>query len=105
MKYHVTPKWNEENLQTAVEFLGESEAVEMFMTKWETPDSSYAIDQVHKIYLYATIDEAREHQEVYGGEILEIDDQWLDIFEDWTEGSPVLATRNSINKDYIRKIK
>lgn len=102
MKYHVTPKWDGENLQPAARRLGEEEAIEMFCAKWDTEDTSYAADQVWKVFMYATIEEARDHVDNFGGEILAINDEWLDIFEDMTEGQPVLATRNDIDaKDII----
>ena len=103
-KYHVTPKWDGEDLETAAQRMGEEAAIEMFCEKWATEDASYAADQVTKIFLYATMDEAKEHQENFDGEILEISDEWLEVFEDWTEGSAVLATRNSIRAADIRRI-
>lgn len=104
MKYHVTQNWNGKDLKTAADFMGEEEAIEMFCEKWNTDDTSYAQDQIRKIYLYATIEEAQEHQDIYGGEILAINDEWLDIFEDWTEGVSILATRNTIKASDISRI-
>ena len=104
MKYHVTLQWNGKSLQTAARFYGEAEAIEMFMKKWRTEDSAFAGDQVHKIYLYNTIEEARDHQKIYGGEILEIDDEWLEIFEDVSEGTPMLAVDREIDQKYIRRL-
>lgn len=101
-KYHVTPKWNGNDLKTAADYLGEEEAIEMFLEKWETDDVSFAADQVTKIYLYETLADAQSHQKSYGGEILEIDDEWLEIRIDEVEGYPTV--RNSISKNDIKRV-
>ncbi len=104
MKYHVTPEWDGGNLQTAAKRFGEVEAIEMFIAKWNCDDASFAADQVAKIYLYGTIDEAMAHQAEYGGEVLEIDDEYLEIATDYAEGQPVLCTRNEIRSEDIKRI-
>lgn len=86
--YHVTPKWDGQDLKSAASRLGECEAIDIFMAKWQTEDSSFAQDQVVKIYFYRSLAEAINHQENYGGEILDIDDTWLDIKVDEIEGYP-----------------
>jgi hypothetical protein len=103
-KYHVTPKWDGGNLQSARDRFGEQAAIEMFCQKWGTEDGSFAADQVSKIYLYATLDEALAHQRDYGGEILAIDDTWLEVFEDWAEGVPILAVYGEISKADICRL-
>jgi hypothetical protein len=102
--YHVTPKWDGNDLETAASRLGEVEAIEMFLAKWEIDDASFAADQVTKIYLYATFEQAQEHQAMYDGEILEIDDRYLEVFTDWSEGIANLAVRHNIPKSDIRRL-
>jgi len=86
--YHVTPKWDGQDLAPAASRIGEAEAIEMFMAKWETDDTSFAQDQVSKVYLYNNIEQAVSHQDTYGGEILVIDATYLDIVIDEIEGYP-----------------
>jgi hypothetical protein len=88
MIYHVTPKWDGKDLESAASRLGECEAIDMFMAKWETEDASFAQDQVTKIFFYLTLAEATEHQATYGGEILAIDDTYITIKIDEIEGFP-----------------
>ena len=99
-KYHVT-NWDGENLQTAAQRFGEAEAIEMFCEKWDT-DASFATDQVTKIYLYHTLSEAQDHKDTYGGEILEINDEYLDVAIDEIEGYSTV--RYEIDKDAIKRI-
>ncbi|MCP3966682.1 MAG: hypothetical protein GY718_10080 [Lentisphaerae bacterium] len=101
MKYHVTKKWDGENLECAADYMGEDEAIDMFCEKWGTEDGAFAGDQVHKIFAYNTIAEAKEHQKDWGGQILAINDEFLEFDEDWTEGHPVLYTRGPIETEYI----
>lgn len=86
MKYHVTPKWNEKELQTAAKLLGEAEAIAMFMEKWETEDASWAADQVHKLFFFDRLSDAQDYQDVVGGEILEINADGYEFFVDYHEG-------------------
>jgi hypothetical protein len=86
--YHVTPKWDGKDLESAASKMGEVAAIEIFLAKWQTEDDSFAQDQVTKVYFYNTINEAISHQETYGGEILAIDETYLDIAIDEIEGYP-----------------
>ena len=99
--YHVTPKWNGQNLQTAEQLFGE-DAVEYFMDKWGCYDSSFAQDQVSRIYFYATLDEAQAHQDAFDGEILEIDASYIEIETDEVEGH--ICTRHQVNALDIKRI-
>ena len=102
MKYHVTEKWDGKELQSAANRMGEEAAITMFMEKWETDDASFAADQVHYIYLYDTLEDAQNHQETYGGEILIIDDRYLELDIDPIEGYAV--TFYDIPSELIEKV-
>jgi hypothetical protein len=100
--YHVTPHWNGEELKSLASQLGECDAIDAFMAKWQTDDSSFAQDQVTNIYFYNTLDEAQDHQDEYGGEILAIDDTYLTITMDPIEGYP--TSRGPISAHDINRI-
>lgn len=102
MKYHVTPKWNGEDIVTASEYFGgEEAAIEAFCAKWDA-DTSFAYDQITKIFLFDTLEEAFEFQAEYGGEILEIEDTYIELNVDQIEGYKYTRTR--INKSDIIRI-
>ena len=103
MKYHVTNKWDGEDLESAELRFGTEEAIEMFCKKWDTEDVAFAQSQINNIYLFDTMEQAVEHQKFYGGEILEIDDEYIDTSTDTIEGFTV-AYDNKISKEYIKKI-
>ena len=86
--YHVVSKWNGNDLQSAKERLGEQEAIEQFMKKWDTDDASWAADQVGKLFFYETKAEAIEHKSTYGGEILEVDLDDYEVYVDSFEKFP-----------------
>lgn len=103
-KYHVTQQWDGKDLESASQRMGEEEAIEMFMKKWMCDDSSFAADQVTKIYVYATLSEAQAHQDSYDGEILEIDDTYLELREDWSEGILNFYSNTPISADDVKRI-
>ena len=101
--YHVCAKWDGLNLESLYKQHGE-EAYEIFTAKW--PEAS-DLAQYHCniIHLYATLAEAVEHQEEYGGEILVIDntDEYLDIKIDTLEfAHPVVYGK--IDADCISRL-
>ena len=103
--YHVTSNWDNGDLMCGAQYYGsETAAIERFCAKWGTDDSSYAQDQVTKLYLWASIEEAQAMQEDFGGEILKIETEDLTVFEDRTERTPMLATREIIPADCISRI-
>lgn len=98
-KYHVTPKWDGGDLKSAKEFYGsETAAIKQFCEKWGA-DVEHAYHHVTYVFLHDTLDEAREFQAEYGGEILAIDDTYLEITIDGVEGYPCVYGR--ISKDDI----
>lgn len=86
--YHVAHHWDGKELRSLANRLGERAAIDVFMAKWQTDDSSFAQDQVASIYFYRTLAEAQDHQDIYGGEILAIDETYIDISVDPIEGYP-----------------
>ena len=104
MKYHVTENWEGESLESAASRFGEEEAINIFCEKWGTDDTAYARDQINKIFVYGTIREAKNHQKNLGGQILEINDEFYEFDEDWTEGHAVLCTTMTIDADDIKVV-
>lgn len=101
MKYHVTKNWDGGDLESLAMRTGdESEAIEIFCERW--PEASEAADlHVHCVFLHDTIEKAREFAASFGGEILEIDDEYLDIKVDPYEGE--LYVKDMIDAEYISK--
>lgn len=102
--YHVTEKWDGLDLECLADRLGEEDAIEEFCQRWDCDNAAFAADQVCKVYLYATLSEAMDHQEDFGGEILEIDGEYIDTMEDWAEGRCVICTMDSVPAEAITKL-
>jgi hypothetical protein len=102
MKYHVTKNWDGGDLESLAMRVGDDqEAMEIFCDRW--PEAGEAADlHIHCIFLYASLEQAIAHQENFGGEILEINDEYLEIREDPYEGE--LYVRDEIEAEYIKKI-
>lgn len=103
IRYHVTKEWDGEDLQPLAKRIGENEAIEVFLESWPDTDASMANDHVWKIFFYKSLEEAQEHQGVFGGEILEIDADILELETDLIEGYE--HTSFDIPKEFIRKVK
>ena len=101
MKYHVTKEWDGKDLVSAAKRYGEAGAIDMFCKKWDA-DESFAIDQITKVYVYSTIEDAQEHKDVYGGEILEIDDTYLELVVDEIKGQ--LCSQYPISATDIKRV-
>lgn len=102
-RYHVTQKWNGEDLQPLAKRIGENEAIEAFLESWLDADASMANDHVWKIFFFKNLEEAQEHQGIFGGEILEIDADILELEKDLIEGYE--CTSFDVPKEFIRKVK
>ncbi len=84
--YHVCQKWDGGELKSrAVRMGSESEAIDEFVRRWPTADDDLAADHCWRVHLYAMIDEARDHLDRYGGEILAIDGDWVTVEMDGKE--------------------
>jgi len=103
VRYHVAKEWDGEDLQPLAKRIGENEAIEAFLESWPDADASMANDHVWKIFLYSTLAEAQEHRDVFGGEILEIDADILEIEKDLIEGYEY--TSFDVPKESIRRRK
>lgn len=68
--YHVCPKYDGEDLKSLAKLEGEEEAFRIFEERWPEGDPTPDIYQVHG---HLTLEDAKRHQEYFGGEILEID--------------------------------
>lgn len=103
MKYHVSKNWDGGDLESlAIRCGDESEAIEKFCKRW--PEACDAADMhVHCVFLHSTIEAAKEFSATYGGEILEIDDEYLDIQKDPYEGE--LYVKDMIDSEYVNKSK
>ncbi len=99
--YHVTEKWDGKDLQTAYDRLGD-DAIEYFMEKWDCDDSAFAADQITSIYFYATVEQAQNHQDNYGGEILEIDAEYIETEIDSIEGH--ICTQYPVRSQDIKRL-
>ena len=86
--YHVCSSWDGKDLQSLYAQYGD-EAYVMYADKW--PDSGN-LSQVHAhvIHLHPSIDDAQKYADQYGGMILTIDDNGLDItIDDYEYPHPV----------------
>ena len=83
--YHVCKNWDRCNLKSLYEQY-ENQAYEMFLEKW--PEASELVEyHVHYIHCHFTLDEAREYQAEYGGQIIAIDTDNLEVVIDKLEYS------------------
>ena len=99
--YHVCADgWDGEDLESLYTIYGEK-AYDMFQEKWpETGDMCFT--HAHMVHMHLTLDDAVEYQGEYGGEIVEISTEDLDIIIDYEE-YPHPVTKN-VPKEYIKKI-
>lgn len=97
--YHVCPRWDGGDLLSLFEQIGE-EAYAVFAQKYGI-DNKLGIDNAHFVHCHYTVEEAREHQRIFGGEILEIDASMLEVKHDCIE-YPHPKVRGRIPKQYVR---
>lgn len=84
--YHVCDDWNGEDLVP----LGDEEE---FLKRW--PDSgNLGHYHAHVVHLWSSLEQALDHKEAFGGEVLEIDgDQCNLLFDDLEDGCPHYVTQ------------
>jgi hypothetical protein len=103
--YHVTAKWDGQDLESLYDRYGEK-AYDMYADRW--PDAEeLAYAHAHIIHLHATEAKTKEYAEVYGGEILIINDRDndLDVEIDGLEkGARHPVCRQTIDKHYISRL-
>ncbi len=97
--YHVTPKWDGGDLLSLYEQLG-NEAYDIFYQKYGL-ENGLGFDHVHYIHCHYTVEEAKEYQRIWGGQILEIDAKHLAVKHDCLE-YPHPMVRDIIPKEYVR---
>lgn len=70
--YHVCENgWNGKELESLETQCGEDKAIDMFIEKW--PDAeSLAPYHIMVVHLYSNLDQAQDHKNEFGGELLEI---------------------------------
>ena len=86
MKYHVCNKWDEGDLESLYIRCGrdENQAIKKYLKRWPEATVAMAVDHVHKVFLYKSLEEAMTHPK--RGQVLEIDDEFLEVHEDIIEG-------------------
>ena len=100
--YHVCPRWNGDDLLSLYEQMGE-EAYDAFAVKHGI-GNELGIGNAHFVHCHYTVEEAREHQRAFGGEILEVDASVLEVKHDCIE-YPHPKVRGIIPKQYVRRVK
>jgi hypothetical protein len=97
--YHVCQAWDGDDLLSLYEQEGEKAYI-IFAEKYEV-ENGLGFDHVHYVHGHYTLEEAREYQRIWGGEILEIDAAELEVKHDCIE-YPHPMVRDVIPKEYIR---
>ena len=99
--YHVVKHWDGGDLLSLYQQIGDA-AYEGYAEKW--PEAGELGQyHIHYIHLHATLEQAREFAEEFGGEILEISADDLDIEMDRLE-YPHPMVRDCIPAEYIKRI-
>jgi hypothetical protein len=100
--YHVVIKdWDGDDLLSLYQQIGDA-AYEEYAEKW--PEAGELGQyHVHYVHLHATLDQAREFVEEFGGEILEVNTEDLDIVIDNLE-YPHSMVRDRIPAEYVKRI-
>ncbi len=98
--YHVCPAWDGDDLLSLYEQLG-NEAYDVFYQKYEL-ENGLGLDHAHFVHCHYTLEEAKEYQRIWGGQILEIDASELEIKHDCIE-YPHPMVRDVIAKEYIKR--
>ncbi len=76
--FHVAPADHTGDLESLAEQFGESEAIEMYTTRWPEAGQLALNGHASMIHLYDTIEEARSHKETYGGKIYAVDGEAME---------------------------
>lgn len=82
--FHVCTAWDGSDLSPLAKRLGEAEAIEAWLERW--PEGGDLVhDHVHAIHLYDTLEAAQEHADAFGGTVLAIDAQLVELDRDIME--------------------
>lgn len=108
MIYHVTPNWDGNDLVSLAErHEWADDVADMVAAKWSDCDpwTYYSTDGQY-VHCHATLAEAEEFADEYGGEILEIntDSDWFDGRVEIGTEYPHPVVRRKISADCIRRI-
>jgi hypothetical protein len=99
--YHVSENWDGGDLLSLYRQIG-TDAYEEYADRW--PDAGeLGVYHVHYIHLHSTLGEAKAFADEFGGEILEINADDLDIEMDRLE-YPHPMVRDCIPAEYIKRI-
>jgi hypothetical protein len=73
--YHVCKQWDGGDLLPLARLMrDECAAIETYLERW--PEAGeLALEHVHWVHMYDSLDQAKDHVIEYGGEILEISDE------------------------------
>ncbi len=107
--FHVAPADHTGDLESLAEQFGESEAIEMYTTRWPEAGQLALNGHASMIHLYDTIEEARSHKETYGGKIYAVDgeameDDFLKVERDTLEFDHPVC-HESIGAEYLSEVK
>ena len=94
--YHVTRTWDGGDLLSLADQIGEKAAIRQFCKQW--PDACEIADvHVHYIHLWDSIRDARRMARYFGGRVLAIDGEFIDVTMDTSEPNhPHYVTRGPI---------
>ena len=106
--FHVAPADHTGDLESLAEQFGESEAIEMYTTRWPEAGQLALNGHASMIHLYDTIEEARSHKETYGGKIYAVDgeameDDFLKVERDTLEFDHPVC-HESIGAEYLSEV-
>ena len=99
--YHVCQAWDGGDLLSLYEQEGEK-AYSIFAEKYEL-DNGLGFDHAHFVHGHYTLQEAKQYQRIFGGQILEIDTRDLAVKHDCIE-YPHPMIRDKVPKEYIKRI-
>jgi len=99
--YHVCKNWDGCNIESLYKQYGD-EAYRIFAKKW--PDAAELAEyHVHYVHCHFALDEAKEYQTEFGGEIIAIDAEYLDVVIDTLE-YPHPMVYGEISKENLYKL-
>jgi hypothetical protein len=106
--YHVAPADHTGDLESLAAQHGESEAIELYTTRWPEAGELALNGHAGIIHLYDTIEEARSHKDAFGGKIYAVDgeameDDFIKIRRDTLEFDHPVCDE-AIGAEYLEEI-
>lgn len=100
--YHVANKWDGQKLESLYNQIGE-EAYEEYANKW--PEAAeLAQEHAHYVHCYETLEDALNHKQEFGGEVLKIElDEFVEVEIDNLEFAHPMV-RDEIDADLISRV-